>query len=219
MGRLEALSRRPEALEARTPEACRTVAGGKRRRRATTGSGDHHVAPRQGCRTVRDPCRGRTSMRMLTGGGAPRGAYHRLPYGTPSACSATRDRSRSFADHPSVAAWRVRGRALGGRRVRDILTAEASRRSGVFVTVEVVAPGRRGPGVVRLSESSPSHPPHVSRWVPRGPPGDMGKGGNWSGQEDLNLRPHGPEPCALTRLSYAPRCLRREGVHGKRRGF
>src|SRR5947199_6381359 len=26
----------------------------------------------------------------------------------------------------------------------------------------------------------------------------------WSGQEDLNLRPHGPEPCALTRLSYAP---------------
>src|SRR3954467_3768622 len=27
---------------------------------------------------------------------------------------------------------------------------------------------------------------------------------NWSGQEDLNLRPHGPEPCALTRLSYAP---------------
>src|ERR1051325_6331671 len=26
----------------------------------------------------------------------------------------------------------------------------------------------------------------------------------WSGQVDLNHRPHGPEPCALTRLSYAP---------------
>src|SRR5713226_10581493 len=26
-----------------------------------------------------------------------------------------------------------------------------------------------------------------------------------SGQVDLNHRPHGPEPCALTRLSYAPR--------------
>ena len=25
-----------------------------------------------------------------------------------------------------------------------------------------------------------------------------------SGQVDLNHRPHGPEPCALTRLSYAP---------------
>ncbi len=25
-----------------------------------------------------------------------------------------------------------------------------------------------------------------------------------SGQEDLNLRPHGPEPCALAKLSYAP---------------
>jgi hypothetical protein len=27
---------------------------------------------------------------------------------------------------------------------------------------------------------------------------------NQSGREDLNLRPHGPEPCALARLSYAP---------------
>ena len=26
-----------------------------------------------------------------------------------------------------------------------------------------------------------------------------------SGRQDLNLRPHGPEPCALARLSYAPR--------------
>src|SRR5436305_6173859 len=26
----------------------------------------------------------------------------------------------------------------------------------------------------------------------------------WSGQVDLNHRPHGPEPCALTMLSYAP---------------
>jgi hypothetical protein len=25
-----------------------------------------------------------------------------------------------------------------------------------------------------------------------------------SGREDLNLRPHGPEPCALTVLRYAP---------------
>jgi hypothetical protein len=25
-----------------------------------------------------------------------------------------------------------------------------------------------------------------------------------SGREDLNLRPHGPEPCALTELRYAP---------------
>src|SRR5271165_5629691 len=28
---------------------------------------------------------------------------------------------------------------------------------------------------------------------------------NLSGRQDLNLRPHGPEPCALSRLSYAPR--------------
>ena len=27
-----------------------------------------------------------------------------------------------------------------------------------------------------------------------------------SGQEDSNLRPHGPEPCALAKLSYAPSC-------------
>ena len=25
-----------------------------------------------------------------------------------------------------------------------------------------------------------------------------------SGRKDLNLRPHGPEPCALAKLSYAP---------------
>ena len=29
-------------------------------------------------------------------------------------------------------------------------------------------------------------------------------GGKQSGREDLNLRPHGPEPCALAKLSYAP---------------
>ncbi len=29
-------------------------------------------------------------------------------------------------------------------------------------------------------------------------------GGNQSGREDLNLRPHGPEPCALTGLRYSP---------------
>ena len=28
-----------------------------------------------------------------------------------------------------------------------------------------------------------------------------------SGREDLNLRPHGPEPCALTGLRYAPKLL------------
>ncbi len=31
--------------------------------------------------------------------------------------------------------------------------------------------------------------------------------GRWpkkSGREDLNLRPHDPEPCALAKLSYAP---------------
>ena len=27
----------------------------------------------------------------------------------------------------------------------------------------------------------------------------------WSGREDLNLRPLGPEPSALTRLRYAPK--------------
>src|SRR4051812_38324353 len=27
---------------------------------------------------------------------------------------------------------------------------------------------------------------------------------NQSGREDLNFRPHGPEPCALAKLSYAP---------------
>ena len=36
----------------------------------------------------------------------------------------------------------------------------------------------------------------------------LGWEGKWSGQEDLNLRPHGPEPCALTRLSYAPKGTR-----------
>jgi hypothetical protein len=30
------------------------------------------------------------------------------------------------------------------------------------------------------------------------------KGENWSGREDLNLRPPGPEPGALARLRYAP---------------
>ena len=30
------------------------------------------------------------------------------------------------------------------------------------------------------------------------------KKGEKSGREDLNLRPHGPKPCALTVLSYAP---------------
>src|SRR6266851_6410944 len=49
-----------------------------------------------------------------------------------------------------------------------------------------------------------------------------------SGQVDLNHRPHGPEPCALTRLSYAPRCslsqtealyrsFLRNGSRGRRR--
>lgn len=28
---------------------------------------------------------------------------------------------------------------------------------------------------------------------------------NWSGRADLNRRPHGPEPCTLTGLSYFPR--------------
>jgi hypothetical protein len=33
-----------------------------------------------------------------------------------------------------------------------------------------------------------------------------------SGREDLNLRPHGPEPCALAGLRYAPsKC----GPHGR----
>ena len=30
-------------------------------------------------------------------------------------------------------------------------------------------------------------------------------GGNWSGREDSNLRPPGPEPGALARLSHAPK--------------
>ena len=42
-----------------------------------------------------------------------------------------------------------------------------------------------------------------------------------SGREDLNLRPHGPEPCALAKLSYAPsdRILtaRRPAVNGNGR--
>src|SRR5271165_3714214 len=29
-----------------------------------------------------------------------------------------------------------------------------------------------------------------------------------SGREDLNLRPHDPEPCALAKLSYAPSACR-----------
>ena len=29
-----------------------------------------------------------------------------------------------------------------------------------------------------------------------------------SGREDLNLRPHGPKPCALTVLSYAPQLIK-----------
>ena len=33
-----------------------------------------------------------------------------------------------------------------------------------------------------------------------------------SGREDLNLRPHGPEPCALAKLSYAP-LLRSENLN------
>ena len=28
---------------------------------------------------------------------------------------------------------------------------------------------------------------------------------SWSGREDLNLRPLGPEPSALTKLRYAPK--------------
>jgi hypothetical protein len=42
-----------------------------------------------------------------------------------------------------------------------------------------------------------------------------------SGREDLNLRPHGPKPCALTVLSYAPNerkytlvCADRQGQYG-----
>ena len=38
----------------------------------------------------------------------------------------------------------------------------------------------------------------------------------WSGQEDLNLRPHGPEPCALTRLSYAPRVADSHRLPGRK---
>ena len=30
----------------------------------------------------------------------------------------------------------------------------------------------------------------------------------WSGREDLNLRPLGPEPSALTKLRYAPKNIR-----------
>jgi hypothetical protein len=33
-----------------------------------------------------------------------------------------------------------------------------------------------------------------------------------SGRLDLNQRPHGPEPCALAKLSYAPSFLYRNGV-------
>src|SRR5205823_2795191 len=43
------------------------------------------------------------------------------------------------------------------------------------------------------------------------------KGLRKSGREDLNLRPHGPEPCALAKLSYAPflavsRCILQASV-------
>ena len=33
---------------------------------------------------------------------------------------------------------------------------------------------------------------------------DGGFAAGKSGREDLNLRPHGPEPCRLAKLSYAP---------------
>lgn len=33
----------------------------------------------------------------------------------------------------------------------------------------------------------------------------VGNGGTWSGRADSNRRPHGPEPCTLTWLSYSPR--------------
>ncbi len=45
----------------------------------------------------------------------------------------------------------------------------------------------------RVWSRSPSKP--VARW---------GKQVKKSGREDLNLRPHGPEPCALAGLRYAP---------------
>ena len=37
---------------------------------------------------------------------------------------------------------------------------------------------------------------------------DVG-GNKKSGREDLNLRPHGPEPCALAGLRYAPNSFAR----------
>src|SRR5262245_61597720 len=37
------------------------------------------------------------------------------------------------------------------------------------------------------------------------PPTSPVSGCHESGREDLNLRPHGPEPCALAKLSYAPK--------------
>src|SRR3954468_635136 len=48
---------------------------------------------------------------------------------------------------------------------------------------------------------------------PEGTPKMCSAGGlRQSGREDLNLRPHGPEPCALAKLSYAP-CDERYGFY------
>jgi hypothetical protein len=58
------------------------------------------------------------------------------------------------------------------------------------------------PWSFRLLESHPSRLPETSRLVfsPY-----LGVSSSLkSGREDLNLRPHGPEPCALTGLRYAP---------------
>ena len=39
----------------------------------------------------------------------------------------------------------------------------------------------------------------------RADPRRQAKAGDWSGREDLNLRPHGPEPCALPGLTTPPK--------------
>ena len=58
---------------------------------------------------------------------------------------------------------------------------------------------RPGPSCGSIAKTNePETPESTSEWPPVS---------GESGREDLNLRPHGPEPCALAGLRYAPNAL------------
>ena len=46
----------------------------------------------------------------------------------------------------------------------------------------------------------------------RGAPHNLGAP-HWSGRGDLNPRPHGPDPCALAELRYAPKMMLLYPIH------